>query len=59
MKKFKIDFQESSHGGRLEFPIETRLASFDLQVASILPTKFRVTWPFGLGEEVQNRFSRW
>ena len=25
----------------------------------MLPTKFRVNWPFGLGEEVKNRFSRW
>ena len=32
---------------------------FDLQVASILGTKFRVNWPFPSGEKVQNRFSRW
>ena len=23
-----------------------------------LPTKFRVNWPFGSGEEVQNKFLR-
>ena len=25
----------------------------------MLPTKFRVIWPFGSGEEAKNRFSRW
>ena len=25
----------------------------------MLPTKFRVNWPFSSGEEVKNRFSRW
>ena len=25
----------------------------------ILPTKFRVNWPYGSGEEIKNRFSRW
>ena len=35
------------------------LAIFDLQVTQMLPTKFRVNWPFGSGEEVKNRFSRW
>ena len=25
----------------------------------MLPTKFRVSWPFGSGEEEKNRFSRW
>ena len=34
------------------------LAVFDLQVAPILPTKFRVNWPFGSGEEVQ-QFVKW
>ena len=34
-------------------------AIFDQQVSPILPTKFPVNWPFGSGEEVQNRFSRW
>ena len=43
----------------LFFWIGTILAIFDLQVTLILPTKFRVIWPFGSGEEAQNRFSRW
>ena len=25
----------------------------------MLPTKFRVNWPFGSEEEAKNRFSRW
>ena len=29
----------------------TILAIFDLQVTSILDTKFQVNWPFGSGEE--------
>ena len=34
------------------------LATFDLQVTLMLPTKFGVNWPFGSGEEAKNRFSR-
>ena len=37
-KKHKIDFQDCGH---LEYPIKMILAIFDLQVASILPTKFK------------------
>ena len=33
------------------------LAIFDLPVTPMLPN--RVNWPFGLGEEAKNRFSRW
>ena len=55
-KKRKIDFQD---GGHLGFPIGTILAISDLQVTPMLPTKFRVDWPFGSGVEVKNRFSRW
>ena len=36
-KKFNIDFQD---GGHLGFPIRMILASFDLQVTSILPIDF-------------------
>ena len=57
-KKWKIDFQDGDHGGHLGFPIGTILATFDLQVTPMLPTKFRVNWHFGL-EEAKNRFSRW
>ena len=43
-----------SYGGHLAFPVG---AIFDLQVTPMLPTKFRVNWPFGSGE-VKNRFSK-
>ena len=52
-------FQDGGHGGHLEFPIGTILATFDLQVTLMLPSKFGVNWPFGSGEEAKNRFSRW
>ena len=55
----KIDFQDGNHGGHLGFPILTILAIFDLQVTWMLPTKIRVNWPFSLGKEAKNRFSRW
>ena len=58
-KKQKIDFQDGSQGGHPGFPIGTILAIFHLQVTPMLPNKFRVNWPFGSGEEVKNRFSRW
>ena len=53
----KIDFQDGHHGGHLGFPIGTILATFDLQVTLMLPSKFGVNWPFG-SEEAKNRFSR-
>ena len=43
---FNTDFQDGSHLG---FPIRMILASFDLQVTSILPMKFQVIWHFGSG----------
>ena len=43
----------------LGFLLRIILAIFDLQVSPVLPAMFGVNWPFGLGEEVQNRFSRW
>ena len=52
-KKRKIDFQD---GGHLGFLIGTILATFDLQVTSMFPTKFRVNWHLGLGEDAKNRF---
>ena len=54
-KKRKIDFQD----GHLGFQIKMILAMFDLQITPMLPTKFQVNWPFGLGEEAENRFSIW
>ena len=59
VKKFKIDFQDGNCGGHLVFPIRTILAIFDQQVTSMILTKFQVSWPFGSGEEVKNRFSKW
>ena len=56
-EKRKIDFQDGCHGGHLGFPIGTILAIFDLQVTPMLPSKFGVNWPFGSGEEANNRFS--
>ena len=59
-KKFKIDFQDGRHGRNLGFPIATIGAIFFyLQVTPMLPTKFRVNWPFSSEEEEKNRFSRW
>ena len=49
--KFKIDFQDGCHGSHLGFRIGTILTIFDLQVAPIPSTKFRVKWPFGSDEE--------
>ena len=55
----KQDFQDGHYGGYLRFPISMILAIFDLQVTLIIPTKFGVSWPFGSGNKVKNRFSRW
>ena len=57
-KKRKIDFQDGHHDGHLGFTIGMILAIFDLQVIPMLPSKFRVNWPFGTGEEAKNRLSR-
>ena len=35
------------------------LATFDLQVILMLPTKFGVNKSFGSGEKAKNRFSSW
>ena len=52
-----MDFQDGNHGSHLGFPIGTILATFDLQVTPMLPTKFQVNWHLGLGEEAKNRFT--
>ena len=57
-KKQKI-VQDGRHDGHLGFPIGTILATFDLQVTLMLPSKFGVNWPFGSGVEAKNIFSRW
>ena len=55
----KIDFQDGPHGGHLRFLIRTNFTLFFyVQVTLMLPTKFRVKWPFGSAEEAKNRFSR-
>ena len=55
----KKDFQDGHHGGHLGFPVSMILATFDLQVTLMRPSKFGVNRPFGSGEEEKNRFSRW
>ena len=57
-KKFKTDFQAGDFDSHIDFPVNTSLAIFDLQVTLMLSTKFRVNWPFSSGEEAQNRFPR-
>ena len=52
-------FEQTLNGSQLGFTISTILAIFDLRVTPMLPTKFRVNWPFSSGEEAKNRFSRW
>ena len=37
----------------------TILATFDLEVTPMSPSKFGVNWPFGSEEGAKNRFSRW
>ena len=48
-KKKKKKFQDGGHGGHLGFPIGTILAIFDVQIILILPAKYRVNWPRGVG----------
>ena len=55
LKRF---FQNGNRGGHLWFSIVTILNIFDLQVAPIVPIKFRVNLPYSSGAEVQNRFSK-
>ena len=55
----KMDFQDGLKGSHLGFPIGTILAIFNLQIITMLPTKFRVNWSFSSEEEAKNRFSRW
>ena len=35
------------------------LATFDLQITPMLPSKFGVNWPFSSEEEVKTKISRW
>ena len=52
-------FEQTLNGSQLGFTIGTILAIFDLRVTQMLPTMFRVNWPFSSGEEAKNRFSKW
>ena len=38
---------------KIDFLIGMILATYDLQVTPMLPTKFRVNWPLGSGEEAK------
>ena len=58
-KRSENMFSDGRHCGHFGFQIETILSPFDLQVTTMQPTKYPVSWPFGSGEEVKNRFSRW
>ena len=48
-KKQKKYFQDGGLGGHLGFPIGTIVAIFDLQVTPVLPIKYQVNWPRGVG----------
>ena len=50
----KNRFARLSHGGHLGFAMR-RFYFFCLQVNLMLPSKFRVIWPFGSGEEVKKK----
>ena len=58
-KKRKIHFKDGCHSGHLGCLIGMNLSIFDLQVTLMLPTFFKANKPFGSGEEVKNRFSKW
>ena len=47
------------YDGQLGFPFRTILFFIYLQVTWMLPTKFRVNWPFGSEEEAQIDFQDW
>ena len=48
-EEVKNIFSRWGHGGNLGFPIRSILATFDVQVALMLPTKFRVNLSRGVG----------
>ena len=48
-KKRKIHFEDGRHDGHLGIQIGTFLAIFDLKVTPMLPTKYWVNWPRGVG----------
>ena len=64
-KSMGLSFQEKKRGkilkmaAILDFRSERFLPIFYLEVTSMLPTKFRLNWPFGSVKEGNSRFSRW
>ena len=58
-KKFKTDFQDGHMAAIWDFLSQRFELFFYLQVTLMLPTKFRVNWPFSSEEEGKDRFSRW
>ena len=44
-----VEFLDGRHDGHHGFPIGMILAIFDLQVTPMLPTKYQVNWPRGVG----------
>ena len=53
-KEKRKDFQDGGQGGHLGF--FSVLAIFALQDTPMRLTKFKVTWPFGSGDEAKNIF---
>ena len=51
-----IYFQDGHHGDNPGFLIRIILANFNLQVNPMLPTNYRINWPFGSGGEGKNGF---
>ena len=54
-KNFKIDFQDGNCGAHLVFLIGKILTIFDLQVTSMILTKFQVNWSFSSEGEAKNK----
>ena len=53
--KWKKEFQDGRHDSHLGFPIQTIYPILDLQVTRMLPTKFRVKWPFSFSFQEKKR----
>ena len=55
----KIDFSNWLPRRPSLVSVRKDLATFDLQVTAMFPTKFQVNLLFGSGEEAKNRFTKW
>ena len=51
----KKEFQDGRHDSHFGFPIQTIYLSLDLQVTRMLPTKFRLKWPFSFSVQEKKR----